>query len=104
MQRDLYDEFGHEKEDRGQLVCWQLEHTLPNFPFFAFEISSLPYFISNDFEHYCEFDYDKRRMHVVKMHDKHKLGRIVGTLPQEAITLSKNNLEKEMIKEAFACV
>ena len=43
-------------------------------------------------------------MHVVKMHDKHSLGRIVGTLPQEAISLTHHNLEKEMIKEAFACV
>lgn len=43
-------------------------------------------------------------MHVVKMHDKYKIGRIVGTLPEEAISLTHHNLEKEMIKEAFACV
>ena len=104
MERDLHDIYGEEKKDEGQLVRWKLQHTLPNFPFFAFELSSLPYFISDDFEHYCEFDYDKRQMHVVKMYDQYGLGKIVGTLPSEAIATYEHNLEKEMIKEAFACI
>ena len=40
----------------GELVCWDVYHTLPNFPFYALEVSSLPYYISDDFETMCEFN------------------------------------------------
>ena len=51
---------------KGELVTWELYHTLPNFPFYALEVSSLPYFISDDFETMCEFNKEEKRMYIVQ--------------------------------------
>ena len=90
----------------GELVSWVPYHTLPNFPFYALEVSSLPYFISEDFETMCEFNQEEKRMHIVqfktdpesndksnpKSNDMKKESKvlkkeIIGTLPEEALHL-----------------
>ena len=91
----------------GELVCWQHYHSLPNFPFYALEVSSLPYFISDDFEVMCEFNSEQKRMYIVKTKpESDKNGKhIIRDLPVESIHLSEeSNFEKDIIKEAFSCV
>ena len=97
-------------KQNGELVCWEIYHTLPNFPFYAQEVSCLPYFISDDFEIMCEFSSDEKKMRIVKTkpeddNNDESNGRLIGELPVESLHLStESNFEKDMIKEAFASV
>ena len=74
---------------------------MPNYPFFAQEVSSLPYFITDDFQYYCHFDYDDKKMYIVNSKDQ---SMKIGCLPDESISWENHNFEKDIIKEAYACV
>lgn len=88
----------------GDLVCWNRHHTLPNFPFYAAEVSSLPYFISDDFKTMCEFDSVSKVMLIVRTKPEPGEDRIVGDLPSEALHIETDSPNIDVIKEAYACV
>ena len=85
----------------GELVSWERYHTLPNFPFYAQEVSSLPYFISDDFSIMCEFNSKEKKMQIVKTKPESSKGKdsVVGVLPTESLHLpTESNFEQDMIK------
>lgn len=101
----MQDSPDEEGRQNGELVCWSQIKTLPNFPFYALEVSSLPYFISDDFEKMCEFDSQKDQMRIVRTIPREGEKVEIGKLPTEALHIdTTSNFEKDKIKNAFACV
>jgi len=67
-------------------ISWTKSTLIPKFPFFAAQVSSLPYFISSDFKFMCNFNYQTKRMRVRETES----GRTIGSLPREAIHMSSD--------------
>ena len=86
----IWKQEGKEPKRNGELISWEKLHTLPNFPFYALEVSSLPYFISDDFELMCEFNSEEKKMQIVKTKpsdSKDGSIEIVDELPKESLYL-----------------
>lgn len=83
--------------NQGQLVDWVKAYDIPKFPFLAAEISSLPYFISDDFSFLVEYDYRGRRLRLNYTSD----GTKIGELPQEAIFMGDSIDERRNAREAY---
>ena len=88
----------HYKE--GSLITWKKAFDIPKFPFLAAEVSSLPFFISDDFNFLLMYDYRSRRIRLNHASD----GSMIGQLPLEAVAISESNDERRNTREAYSCV
>ena len=73
---------------------------IDKFPFLANEVSSLPYFISDDFRFMCDYNSRSRRLRILKTDDS----SVLGVLPLEALHKSKNEDQRDNMLQVFSCV
>ena len=66
----------------------------------ATEVSSLPYFISDDFSYLIEYDYRGKRLRLNHASD----GSLIGELPREAISVSDTLDERRNARNAYTQV
>ena len=57
-------------ECNGELIEWKKDFRIAKFPFIAAEVCSLPFFLSDDFEFMCDYNYRRRNLRVLKTRTK----------------------------------
>ena len=68
-------------QKKGGLITWTLLYRIKkNFPFLATQLSSLPYFLSDDFSTMVDFDNSKKRLRLLCT----ETGNVIGHIPTEA--------------------
>lgn len=67
------------------------------------EVCSLPYFMSDDFEIMCDYNYHKRCLRILRTNDQCDQ-QVIGTLPELALYKSNYNDQKKNVLHALSCV